>query len=250
MSIKHYNKKVVLSGNILEVYEYQNTRYFDIQSKKSSCNSSSSSDKSKNKKDSLNRSIKKIRNYIATNYTKRATQFVTLGFNSDITDIQIAKKKLERFNSKLKNKLKESPKYIGTIEYQENGRIHFHIIYFNLPYIPHDELLKIWNNGSLWIEPVTYGLKSFDCLTRYILKQSKLAIDYKNIYFRSKANLKEPKEIKNDLVVSKVINHLTGAECTSSYKGNNEYVGEYSIKSFDISKLNVRKRAIITAVCS
>ena len=38
-------------------------------------------------------------------------------------------------NSKLKNELKEAPKYIGTIEYQENGRIHFHVIYFNLPYI-------------------------------------------------------------------------------------------------------------------
>ena len=51
------------------------------------------------------------------------------------------------------------------IEKQERGSIHYHVIFFGLPYIKKPELQEIWNKGF-----VKNGIEKFGSLGRYLIK--------------------------------------------------------------------------------
>lgn len=234
---KRYNSKITLSGNLLEIVEYEKTQFFGYSKKATAI--ISVSDKKENREKSVKRAVKTVRNYIATNYKKGSTKFITLVVGNSSLDMKQAKKRLEKFNAKLKNIIGDKPKYVGVVEQQKNGNIHFHIVYFNLKYLEHDQLLQIWKHGSAYIEPVTYGYKSFNCLSSYMLKQAKNKKENEKLYFNSLNNLQKPKEIKNDLDIDKMLKILAPATIVNTYIGKNEYVGEYTLKTFDVSKLDI-----------
>ena len=238
---KHYNSKIILSGNFLEIVEYKKTQFFNYSKKTTATIAAApkaSINKEKNKKDSLNRAIKTVRNYIATNYKKGCTKFLTLVVANPNLDIKQSKRRLEKFNAKLKNIIGNKPQYIGVVEEQKNGNIHFHIVYFNLKYTDQGKLSKIWGTEGVYIEPVTYGYKSFNCLTCYMLKQAKSKKENEKLYFNSLNNLQKPKEIKKDLDIDKILKVLEPATVVNTYAGKNEYVGEYNLRTFDISQLD------------
>lgn len=251
MAAKHFNDKSLLSGNILEMYHYERTYYFDVNRKDTLKSESMITEEMKavNKTKALDRAIKEVRRYIASNYTKNTTKFITLGFKEEVTILSEAKKKLDYFHKKLNRILNISPKYIGTYEYQDNGKIHFHIIYFNLPYIEHEELSRIWNNGSAYIQSVEDGPASYNYLTKYILKSNTNREDNRNMYFRS-LKLNKPIEKNDDLVAQKINKILDSAEFKWFYnfKNENEYAGEYTVKSIDIRKLDTNIRMQILRV--
>lgn len=236
---KHYNSKVTISGNLLEIVEYKETQFYGY-SKKATAATSVLSNTEVNRKKTIKRAVKTVRNYIATNYKKGSTKFITLVVADSNLDMKQAKKRLEKFNAKLKGIIGDKPKYVGVVEQQKNGNIHFHIVYFNLKYLEHDQLLQIWKHGSAYIEPVTYGYKSFNCLSVYMLKQAENKKENEKLYFNSLNNLKKPKEVKKDLDINKMLKVLEPATIVNTYAGKNEYVGEYTLTTFDVSKLNKR----------
>lgn len=239
---KHYNSKITLSGNILEIVEYKKTQFYGYSKKATSTVGTApkvaTTNKNKNKKDTLNRAKKKVRNYIAANYKNGCTKFITLVVADSNLDMKQAKKRLEKFNAKLKGIIGYKPKYVGVVEQQKNGNIHFHIVYFNLKYLEHNQLLKIWKHGSSYIQAVTYGYKSFNCLSVYMLKQAENKKENEKLYFNS-LNLEKSKEVKKDLDINKMIKVLEPATVVNTYAGENEYVGEYTLTTFDVSQLDI-----------
>lgn len=249
MAAKHFNNKIVVSRNIIEMYQYENPYYFDIKKDKNNRTKCIATEEKKamNRTKAVNRAIKDVRRFIASNYTKNTTKFITLGFKENITMISEAKKKLAQFHRRLKRRLNAAPKYVGVYEYQSNGKIHFHIIYFNLNNINYEELLKIWNNGSAYIQTVRYGVTSFNHLTNYMLKANENREDEKNMYFRS-LNLNEPKEIRNDLIAKKVNELLDNTESLYVYNNQNEFCGNFITKAFDLSNLDFKLKNEILKV--
>jgi|GEM_PF-5764585 len=63
------------------------------------------------------------------------TYFLTLTYADNMQDIKKAKKDFRNFVNKYKQTTGVSMAYIGVIEFQERGAIHFHIVIFNSEFI-------------------------------------------------------------------------------------------------------------------
>lgn len=112
-----------------------------------------------NKKRSLSRSRESILSLINTNIdydNLQGLKFLTLTFKENITDPKKANSYFKEFVKKLNNAFSVSLKYIAMLENQERGAIHYHVIIFNAPYMPHTKLVKLWTKGSVNIQSLLF----------------------------------------------------------------------------------------------
>lgn len=104
----------------------------------------------------------KLSRLIDVNFDDK-TSFMTITFKENVTNIEYAnaefKKFIKRLNYKLFKTKKAELKYIAVWELQKRGAIHYHIIFFSLPYIAHTELRKLWTLGSINIKKINVDKK-------------------------------------------------------------------------------------------
>ena len=242
--MKSYKCKMVLSGNILEVRKYSQTQYFDIDTSSTARKKGSLSkeEQAKIKKKNDYRALRMIKRLLASNYfvDDTAAKFITLTFKDKI-DLKECKKCLNKYHKKLNYHYGYTAKYIAVPELQKRGTIHFHIIYFGLPYIKQAELKKLWTYGTTYIKAIEYGESSFNNLAEYILKSKSIS---RNRYFTSRNNLKQPIEVRNDYVYNKIQHLVKDTSATYILNYRNDYC-EYEIRSFDLSKLDYQQQEYI-----
>ena len=179
-----------------------------------------------NKKKNIRKSAKKIMSLVKHNVgqykrsdgKKYPPIFLTLTFAENVTDWDYANneymKFIKRLNYKVYGKKCAKLAYIGVPELQERGAIHYHILFFNLPYIDKSEIMALWGLGCTRIEKEDNKGNKFSELegeslakyiTKYMTKQfyskdkkgeykfyyDKATWEGKKIYFSSK-NLFKP----------------------------------------------------------
>lgn len=123
---------------------------------------------------------------------KQYTKFVTLTFRNDdmfTRDLEWCNNEVSKYMKKICYNLydrvvyegtkrekivglnKNVLKYISVPELQERGVWHFHIVFFNMPYVKHSKLLKWWGGskkGSVNIKAIKE--KSEGMVSRYVVK--------------------------------------------------------------------------------
>lgn len=78
--------------------------------------------------------------------------FIILTFAENITNTETANyeftKFIQRFNYEIIHK-KSYLQYSVVIEFQKRGAIHYHVVFYNLPFVKDlkSKLLKLWGNG-------------------------------------------------------------------------------------------------------
>ncbi len=158
-------KKYVISGDIIEVYEY--SQY---------CTGKGGAHRTTSKSEDIEQSLK---NYANTNQRRRDTvrrlacsnfnaqydKFFTLTFADNKTDVKECNYLFKKFMQKLKYKLKIDIKYLAVIEFQKRGAVHYHVL-SNIPYIPQNELQELWGNGFVYINAISH----VDNIGAYIVK--------------------------------------------------------------------------------
>lgn len=249
--MKHFKIKLVLMGTNLEIRSCENTQYFNFEKNKFTSKSTikkklSLQEKKAINKKNTNKAIKEVKSLIASNYCtdNKKANFFTFTFNENVSKEQ-AKNKLKLFNKKLKYHYKYSAKYVGVSEFQQNGNIHLHIVYFGFPVIPHDILKKIWSYGSIYIKTIENSENSFNNIAKYMLKDK---LNNSRRFFTSKNNLKRPIIVRNDLVYEKINHLLKNCNMNYVYTGENEFLGAYTIKSLDLSRLSSYEKDYINTV--
>ncbi len=121
----------------------------------------------KNKEVNLMRARREIRNYINSNdgyYPPYKSTFLTLTFRENLTDIKKANNHFKKFILRLNYKTGHKIKYITVIEFQKRGAVHYHTIFFNLPF--RTDLQTIWGQGYIKIK----ALEKVDNVGAYICK--------------------------------------------------------------------------------
>lgn len=115
-----------------------------------------------NKQRSINRAIRKLFKYAELNSFQYKNKngglikpcMVTLTFEENTQDFEYTNKEfsnyMKRLNYYIYGKKCSELRYVAVIELQDRGAIHFHILFFNLPYInlKDKKTLEEWN--SLW----------------------------------------------------------------------------------------------------
>lgn len=219
--VKVVHQKIVTAGNVIEIIAYEKPVLMGFsQAANHDKTRNENMAKSQrrlldqdNRRRSLHRSKQNITRLINANLGRHGQQdkFVTLTFKENIVDHHIANAEFRKFIKRLNYKLFKKQSgllYVTVAERQERGAIHFHCVFFNLPYIQHAELLKIWNktqvNGAVNVQAIEKGGNIGAYLVKYIQKDF-LAARFaegnllsqkekgENLYFRS-ANLLKPTE--------------------------------------------------------
>ena len=107
------------------------------------------------------------------NFEAGACVFVTLTFRENVQDYATAVKAFKGFTKKLRRKL-EDMRYIATLELQQRGAYHFHLL-LNVPDIQFglDNVAPLWQNGIVDIQPVTDIKKATLYITKDLTGQSR-----------------------------------------------------------------------------
>lgn len=220
--LKSYNQKIIETPTYIEIWEYEKPVIYKIDEKKSfepdhktpewiknleKRNRKFDDLSAKEQYDSLKRKSNHYRNMrfeiarlVDENFDKN-TKFLTLTFKENIQDIATTndefKKFIKRLNYQLYKTKKSRIKYLATWEKQQRGAIHYHIILFSFPFVPHELLMKIWRNGLVWINKI--DVDAAENRGRYVSKYFDKDLDIKEhkkkAFFKSQ-NLKLPRETK------------------------------------------------------
>lgn len=251
--IEKVEKKLIQSGDIIEIYNYDRGYLKGYENKIANTGRKKdyeSENYAEHRKQVLQRAKRELRRLINANvgqYGKEFTsKFLTLTFSDNVTDLDIANYEFEKFikrlNYKVYNTKKANLKYTAVIEFQKRGAIHYHIIIYNMPYIKANEIANCWDNGFIKINKID----DIDNVGAYVAEY--LGDDEKgqghNIednrlkgrksYFSSKGLFK-PVEITDKKIVEQVATALQSTDkLTYSAEFENEHLGKIIYKQYNL----------------
>ena len=253
-------KKLVIAGNIVSLYEFEkavaygNKRIIEKESEEIE------EKKKENTLDSRRRSMyrarKKIINLVNANCEmwkdKNGKPYLqlmyTFTFRDDIRDVKTANfeftKFIQRLNYKITSQKKSYLKYVNVIEFQDETRgvIHYHTIFFNLPYVDFWELSDLWGQGYAEYEDIDDSMGVAKYVSKYISKSfDDERLCGEKCYFISRG-LKQPIIVRdaNDILI--IRNLLPEPFYQDSY--DSEYVGQidcsqYYLKNGEYSRKDI-----------
>jgi len=152
------------------------------------------------------------------------TKFLTLTFEDDIRDYKIANNKLDVFWKRLRRYLNgKLLKYLWTWELTKKGRVHFHVVLFDFPFIKKKVLEKIWGNGFIHIKRIIPNSEHHlgRYISKYFLKATSGRFEYKQKLYAKSQNLTLPVEKKTYISLEEKTRLEKQLDLISSYK--NEY---------------------------
>jgi len=224
--ISSYVKKAVISGDIVEVYEYKKAilQGYDIK-EYHGCGrgfQATEEDKHINRKKTLQRARRDLRRLINCNIAEYS-KFVTLTFREDVRNIRMANYDFKKFKQRLETRIGHKLQYACVPDFTKEGRIHYHCVFFNLPYVKNKELRAIWRNGYVKINKID----NVDNVGAYVCKYMTKDKDDprllgQKMYFSSRG-LKKPVEIKKEEEVDNLAVALPPSALTYETTFENEH---------------------------
>lgn len=212
--MSEYNLKIISTPYSSEIYFYPTPVLYGFTGKKRSDSNFSSKvsnisekEKTDKRKNYYKNKTQYIRRLINMNFDNQ-TKFLTLTFSDNLEDLTdtnyLLNKFIKRLNYRLTKKMKLSRvKYIATWEVQEKRKlktgkavIHYHLVLFDFPFIPADELQSIWNHGFIKINQIPSGVskeKYGSYISKYFTKDLAEKSEHKKAFFTSQ-NLEKPFE--------------------------------------------------------
>lgn len=254
-----YNAKVVMSGHVVELYEYEKEvrigkdneidkpvgrrgkrkeglEWIDEESRQLR-------DKEKNREDVLRRARQRVRRLINANVDAwgEKAKFFTLTFRENVQDMDKANEEFKKFRQRLSRHVwgRDKPnalKYVAVVEFQKRGAIHYHVVTFNMPYVPHKELLELWGHGAVHIEKIDDCDNVGAYMTKYMAKGlDDERLREKKCYFCSRG-LAEPKE---EIIKKEDLNALRVALSPNKVYENqfeNEQLGKICYEQYNLKR--------------
>lgn len=185
ISVSKY--KIITTGSITEIYESENgyvrelNRKVDTSRREIGSNGMTENERIEkdmlNLKTSLNRSQKHLKRLINANIGAWGTEkakFITLTFKSNIKHHETAnpefKKFIKRLNYFVFKDKKAHLKYTCCVERQTRGALHYHVVFYNLPYVKQKDLLKVWQKGNYGGSLCVNAIDDVDNVGVYVAK--------------------------------------------------------------------------------
>jgi hypothetical protein len=250
------NKKIVQSGNIVEIYHYEkgylkDYTKFDTDTPMGRQADYISDDYDINRDKVLKRAKRDLRRLINSNhgqYGKEFTsKFLTLTFKDNITDLTPAnyefKKFMKRLNYEIFDTKKMNLKYNVVVEFQERGAIHYHLIIYNIPYTRQKVIQELWGNGFVWINKIENVDNVGAYVAEYLGDREKGQghnveddrLRGRKSYFGSRGLFK-PYEITDKKKVEALSQALPVQKIVYSAQFDNEHLGHISYIQYNLNK--------------
>lgn len=253
-------KKVVISGDIIEVYEMENPPYQFSQNHdryKSELDWINDMEKEIDGKldhlepglrhmiemvhsgkadSSITRTRNMVRRLILANFDNNS-KFITLTFGENVVDVKEANKRFGKFIKRLRRKY-ENLKYLAVIEFTKAGRVHYHML-CNLPYVKASVMADIWREGYIKINKITH----VDNVGAYVIKyMTKDVMDerlFNNKSYNCSQGLEKPLTLRGELaeeIIKLYISENDKEVFANSYIS--EHLGNITYKEYNLKRIN------------
>jgi hypothetical protein len=167
---KSYYQKAIVYGKYVEYYEYDTNL---ISHKETHRIAYRRTGEHQRRQSSLSRARQEIYRIVEANvgrYGAYRPVFFTLTFRRNETELKKTNRKYKYFITKLNEYVGHKVKYIVVPEFQKRGAVHYHGVFFNLPYLPIETFKKLWSNGSVDLQ-VTRKFRSVGAyISKYLSK--------------------------------------------------------------------------------
>lgn len=151
-------------------------------------------------------------------------KFVTLTYRENVMDIDYSNGEFTRFIKRLGRKTGQKLEYVAVIEFQERGAIHYHVLFFNLPYVPKEDLYEVWRNGFVQINRVDRVEDVGSYMVKYMGKGTgDERLRGEKSYFCSRG-LRKPLEVREGEIIWQVMGMVGDL--------SRAYVREYYIEGY------------------
>ena len=222
-----YDKKVIIAGNVIEVYEYEKCVHFGYKDTRKNSKGrgsiASADDKEKNREKVLSRARKDLRRIINCNIQKYS-KFLTLTFKDNVQDLDYANYEFNKFIKRLNYHYGIKIKYTAVIEFQKRGAIHYHCILYNLVQkINVQELQEIWKHGFIKINSIDNVDNVGAYVCKYMTKTDDDRLLGRRMYFNSRG-LNKPQEIKEPDLIAQLQKSLLN----QALKYENTFTNDYN----------------------
>ena len=233
MQRRFYDKKIVVSGNVVELYEYalpvvKSERPSRIG--RAGQNATTEETKRLNREKVAARARQKVRRYANANFSNNS-KFITLTFARNVTDLKTANREFVKFRKRLARKLGIPLEYIAVVEFQKRGAVHYHIL-MNCPYIENETLARLWGHGFVKINAIDTVDNIGAYITKYMTKDN---IDERlagqKSYFMSH-NLKAPEVATDSETIEEVLADMDVKRVACSSSFDSEYYGTVRYTQF------------------
>lgn len=200
---KQSNVRVVKSGRILEVYEYEIPYFYNwgAYEKKDIPDETEGTSRAK-RSDNVARAQRQIKRLVNCNAFIYGYHpiFITYTFAENIRDIKRANAEFKRHIDELRKRIVgRSLKYVCVPETQKRGAIHYHVVFFDLPYIEGIKQIfaKSWGNGFVQVKAVSHVNNIGAYVSKYFGKQWASDRKPKTKNFFSSEGLQKPEVFRN-----------------------------------------------------
>jgi len=255
----HYDGKVVVSGDIIEIYRYERGVFKGYVNERGRAGNGFITDeqREKNREVSLMRARRELRRIVNANIGQWGDdvtcKFVTLTFRDNVKDLDKAnyefKKFILRLNYEVYGKKCSELKYTAVVEFQKRGAVHYHVIFYNLPYTKADVIEEVWGKGFIKINKID----DIDNVGAYICKYLTKDNDDERLigrkcYFNSRG-LKKPTEVYlDDDKLEAIRKSLPEQAMTYKAEFDNEYVGKIEYEQYNLSISYNMKKIVIERI--
>lgn len=237
-------KKCIISGDIIEIYEYQRGYVIGSECPNPSGRGSEASDEDKaiNRDKVSSRAKKTVRRLINANIGRYGDEFtakfLTLTFADQVTDCKTANYEFTKFIKRMNYGLFDSKianlRYVGVVEFTKKKRIHYHVVLFNIPYVKAEKIADIWGNGFIKINKIKHVDNVGAYVCKYMTKDNIDLVSEKS-YFTSR-NLFKFDEITDKKRVENLVNSLPSELITFESSFDNDYVGSIRYRQYNIKQ--------------
>lgn len=240
--------KVVISGNVVETYKFERPILYGVEISK------------KTKKKCPRRLFGLITEsnvYATRSRLRRLMQanasqyfkpdglpfkpiFITYTFKENLTKLTYAhtffKKFILRLNYFVYDEKCSRLRYLAVPEFQKRGAVHYHCVFFNLPYIDriYDEMQRVWGQGFCIVKTINNDVHLVNYVSKYFTKE---ALDSRLVgrkkYFCSKGLFK-PLINREELFSEFILNDLKEKKPDVSF----EYVQDYTANLVSYNRYN------------
>lgn len=205
--LKQFNTRIIVSGNVLEKYEYQYPIVRGTEQRRKGRANALYTDenvKKDNRKKTAQRARQTVRRYVNAN--PQLNKFLTLTFKDNVQNLIYARIEFDKFVKRVKTRIKNF-QYVVVIEFQKRGAIHFHLL-CNLPYVSVNDLAKVWKHGFIKLNRIDNVDNVGAYVTKYMSKENlDERLIGKKCYSMSK-DLNEPMEYTKTEDIEEIMNNL------------------------------------------
>lgn len=233
-------KKYIITGHIIEVYEYKN--YIHGCGGSRVRGNADVESKAKNYANTNQRRRDTIRRLACCNFDNNYDKFLTLTFAENKTDVKECNVLFKAFIRKLK-KYNNDLKYLAVIEFQDRGAVHYHVL-LNIPYIEQIVLQELWGHGFVFINAISHVDNIGAYIVKYMTKDNKdTRLMGQKAYLFSR-NLRKPEKVINHnlkdfyKLENKILNKYNLNSLKAEYEANftSELMGECHYRQYNLKR--------------